>query len=350
MDYTANHHLPQWEKSDRIMMDDFNAAMADIEAGLNQVQDSSDGGFESVELNMDRLRAVLSDIARDAYRRAVAQRIASGSAGSWDSMWINCLYSKEEVGESWSGGYGIHFNSAAPTVAGITNSATKIDYISLVPTYTYQSRRAAIQFTSDGDGVLQSVSLVTEAQDYTTTDFTFHITMKKADTGEVLAQAGPFVTEHSDNSSSYFWREVNFPLSAGVRYELEFFAPENSGWRRVLQFKLANNRGYGDVNSILLAPWQPGSTVITKTVTPPDWAGAATGLVRWAGTGSVTLSVNGQALAAGQTRSCLNAQGKSCQETEFPLDTLPAGPLTVTAAVTQGAGAMSLFDYGLLWR
>ena len=31
MHYTKTYHLPQWEKSDRIMMEDFNAAMAGIE-------------------------------------------------------------------------------------------------------------------------------------------------------------------------------------------------------------------------------------------------------------------------------------------------------------------------------
>ena len=36
MNYTKNHHLPQWEKMDRIMMDDFNAMCADMEAGLDK--------------------------------------------------------------------------------------------------------------------------------------------------------------------------------------------------------------------------------------------------------------------------------------------------------------------------
>ena len=35
MNYTENYHLPQWDETDRIMRVDFNAAMADIEAGLN---------------------------------------------------------------------------------------------------------------------------------------------------------------------------------------------------------------------------------------------------------------------------------------------------------------------------
>ena len=34
MDYTKNYHLPQWVKSDRIMMDDFNRMCVDIENGL----------------------------------------------------------------------------------------------------------------------------------------------------------------------------------------------------------------------------------------------------------------------------------------------------------------------------
>ena len=32
MNYTKNYRLPQWVKEDRIMMDDFNAAMASMEA------------------------------------------------------------------------------------------------------------------------------------------------------------------------------------------------------------------------------------------------------------------------------------------------------------------------------
>ena len=38
MNYTENYALPQWEKSDRIMMDDFNAAMEAIDTGLKAVE------------------------------------------------------------------------------------------------------------------------------------------------------------------------------------------------------------------------------------------------------------------------------------------------------------------------
>ena len=35
MEYTINYHLPQWVESDRIMMGDFNEAMANIEEGMS---------------------------------------------------------------------------------------------------------------------------------------------------------------------------------------------------------------------------------------------------------------------------------------------------------------------------
>ncbi|MCI9563615.1 MAG: hypothetical protein HFF63_06950, partial [Oscillospiraceae bacterium] len=46
MNYTKNYHLPQWIKSDRIMMDDFNEMCRNIENGLserNQTVDNLSG-------------------------------------------------------------------------------------------------------------------------------------------------------------------------------------------------------------------------------------------------------------------------------------------------------------------
>ena len=36
MNYTPNYQLPQWEKTDRIMMEDFNESNQKIEAGLEE--------------------------------------------------------------------------------------------------------------------------------------------------------------------------------------------------------------------------------------------------------------------------------------------------------------------------
>ena len=49
MNYTENYHLPQWVKEDRIMMEDFNAAMAGIEKGLNDSKAVIDQNQSTVE-------------------------------------------------------------------------------------------------------------------------------------------------------------------------------------------------------------------------------------------------------------------------------------------------------------
>ena len=52
MEYTKNYHLPQWVESDRIQMEDFNAAMESIESGLDGKAAKSD---------MTQLGATLSE-------------------------------------------------------------------------------------------------------------------------------------------------------------------------------------------------------------------------------------------------------------------------------------------------
>ena len=42
MIYTANYHLPQWVEEDRILMEDFNDAMAGIDQGLQGAKAAAD--------------------------------------------------------------------------------------------------------------------------------------------------------------------------------------------------------------------------------------------------------------------------------------------------------------------
>ena len=41
MNYTTNYHLPQWVESDRIMMEDFNETMVNIDSGLEGVKNTA---------------------------------------------------------------------------------------------------------------------------------------------------------------------------------------------------------------------------------------------------------------------------------------------------------------------
>ena len=41
MNYTTNYHLPQWVESDRILMEDFNEAMENIDGGIKGAKDAA---------------------------------------------------------------------------------------------------------------------------------------------------------------------------------------------------------------------------------------------------------------------------------------------------------------------
>ena len=56
MNYTENYHLPQWEKEDRIMMDDFNQMCRDMEAGLAKT--AKDAAAETAAVNKENTAAI----------------------------------------------------------------------------------------------------------------------------------------------------------------------------------------------------------------------------------------------------------------------------------------------------
>ena len=49
MEYTTNYHLPQWVETDRIMMGDFNDAMASLESGITTAQAAADSAQQEAE-------------------------------------------------------------------------------------------------------------------------------------------------------------------------------------------------------------------------------------------------------------------------------------------------------------
>ena len=62
MNYTTNYHLPQWVETDRIMMEDFNDAMSDIDQGIKTAQDTAD----TAESKADAAQTTANSVA-DAY-------------------------------------------------------------------------------------------------------------------------------------------------------------------------------------------------------------------------------------------------------------------------------------------
>ena len=58
MNYTTNYHLPQWVESDRILMEDFNEAMANIDEGIGSCYTSERRPAQIFQVIMDSTKNI----------------------------------------------------------------------------------------------------------------------------------------------------------------------------------------------------------------------------------------------------------------------------------------------------
>ena len=343
MNYTPNYRLPQWEKPDRIMMDDFNRMCANIEAGLT-------GGADATA----HLQIPIENLCRDLYRQTAQQRLFHGQCGETDSMWVNALTTRDEAGDNtgWNGRYGIRLEDAAlPTLNGIAATAKEEAWINTWPDLppTPISYRAAVTFISNGYGTLENVKIWNQRHQYDEVTAAMTLSLKRLDTGAVVGQTTIKPRSHP-NVKDVSEHAAGFPLEAGIRYRLELVLPDSSSYQcrcGILLESKAYDENYPIVAPITLGPRaiQP----LVRTVTPPEFARGAIVLMRWRGNGSATLSVNGDTLT-GSSRDTVNAEGQACREVEFRMDTLPKGPLTVKLEVIKGTSGTAVFDYGFIWQ
>ena len=80
MNYTKNHHLPQWEKTDRIMMEDFNAMCADMEAGLDKTARDAAADTAAARSESAAAAARAQSTADTAVSKADAARAVADAA------------------------------------------------------------------------------------------------------------------------------------------------------------------------------------------------------------------------------------------------------------------------------
>ena len=339
MNYTDKYHLPQWKKEDRIMMEDFNSAMASIERGLAAA---------------DVAGALADSMSRDVYRQVAGQRVHHAAGGLADAMWVNALESLEEAGgegHGWNGRYGVyHGNGGLPTMAGIKalepKEEAKINTGAADPAYFKD--RAAVTFTSDGYGTLDEVQVWSRraSNSYTSADFT--ITMTRLDTNEIVAVSDPF-TQPDKSDAGWYWLRLGLPLEPHVSYRLEMKITNQNGFRGWAGFMLGTTEYVTNVDSLRFTA-REAEPVVIKTVTPPAWAVGAIAILRWEGDGSAALAINGQALTSTRTRQGVNAVGGSCKETEFEAEHIPAEPFELALTMEKGSGDLNIYDYGLIWR
>lgn len=104
MNYTQNHHLPQWDDGDRIMRTDFKQMCADIEAGLDQAGADTTAAEQRLR---QKLLDDLTPLACDLYHAVGRATPERSYASHWKRIYHFPFATDGELadttGMSWNG-------------------------------------------------------------------------------------------------------------------------------------------------------------------------------------------------------------------------------------------------------
>lgn len=208
MNYTENYHLPQWVKTDRIMMEDFNQMCANIETGLNQSEQAAGKSW-------DRLRR----LAYNHYNALLNIEPAPWQVGLFQQ---NPAKDPSGIGGTEAYWEGIRFagkNSAPLTQeslsAGIQTNARMMVYRN----QPEQCTSASVVFLPPATGIIRNFALQGRYTNCTLNDtFRFRLTMINQATGKVEKTLTEQFTYSSNNVSFNILFNHSIAFTGGTSY------------------------------------------------------------------------------------------------------------------------------------
>ena len=352
MDYTKNHHLPQWVKSDRIMMDDFNAAFANIDKGLSDRSQA-----------VDNLSGQITSVSNTLSQQITDRALESTTFNRFCLAAYN-HYHLAKLADPFPRQMGVFHQSFEPdnvTVPGMTRrdnccymgKGTKnVTVKEFYDTMIVESNMAvnnnpavtplSVRFTTTMPGVLKKLRL--------TGRYFCH---------QQVAEGGLCrVTLHNLSTNK---TEVNytFSLNMGVGFDgrgprtVAMNVPFHTGYDYRLKIEpLSSNYTLSYVpmfdNEFQVELLDLPSASITRVV-PCEPCGGGIVLVRflpYGQGGTITLSWNNANVPAYATRTITDEQGRTFQEVEFRKNWAVPANSTLRLDLRCSNGEIALYSWG----
>lgn len=352
MNYTKNYHLPQWIKSDRIMMDDFNEMCRNIENGLserNQTVDNLSGQITNVSNTLSQ------QISGKAAESATFERFCRAAYNHYHLAALCAPFPRQ---------MGVFHQSFEPenvTVPGMTRwdgfcymgKGTKnvtvkefYDALTVEANMTVNNNSSvtplSVRFTPTMPGVLKK----------------FRLTGRYFCPQQVVEGGLCRVTLHNLSTNK---TEVSytFSLNMGVGFDgrgprtVEMNVPFHTGYDYRLKIEpLSNNYTLSYVpmfdNEFQVELLDLPSASITRVV-PCEPCGGGIVLVRFLpyGTGrTITLSWNSASVPVHATRTITDERGRTFQEMEFRKSWAVPANSTLRLDLRCSNGGIALYSWG----
>ena len=352
MNYTKNYHLPQWIKSDRIMMDDFNEMCRNIENGLserNQTVDNLSGQITNVSNTLSQ------QISGKAAESATFERFCRAAYNHYHLAALCAPFPRQ---------MGVFHQSFEPenvTVPGMTRwdgfcymgKGTKnvtvkefYDALTVDANMTVNNNSSvtplSVRFTPTMPGVLKK----------------FRLTGRYFCPQQVAEGGLCRVTLHNLSTNK---TEVNytFSLNMGVGFDgrgprtVAMNVPFHTGYDSRLKIEpLSSNYTLSYVpmfdNEFQVELLDLPSASITRVV-PCEPCGGGIVLVRflpYGQGGTITLSWNNANVPAYATRTITDEQGRTFQEVEFRKNWAVPANSTLRLDLRCSNGEIALYSWG----
>ena len=365
MNYTKNYHLPQWVKSDRIMMDDFNRMCADLENGLTSNK-------ALTQQNHAALSGRIEQVAQEAQSRdhATNSAVQTSLAGGLFHMAYNHYHviASRENQQMQDGFFhqtlgrvsqpsavnGFISRGDALWIARGSTAYTSVEFRSKLKQTSemkvVKGNLAAqvpltLQFTPQGPGYFSKITLSTQIHNNECTVGNWHIAFINAGTGEYEGEFD-FIIDFEGEADRIKGEAVEVPFyySGGVTYRIEI-TTKDIGYDAKVNYH--STTSHFMANSI--TEDMRGTISRTVTSSSPRTDGAVLVQYRARGTGgALSLTWNGAAVPLTRTRTIANARGMAVTEAEFRKNgVVPASSTIALSGRCNVDGELLIYSWGM---
>lgn len=342
MDYTKNYHLPQWKKDDRIIMEDFNAAMAGIEDGLDQASREARAAAQTANAAVTPA-SFQSGLLRAAYNHywllscqdalpwqlgVLRQSFAEGAGGSTTGF-------MQRGDRVWTGN-----GEEELTLEHVRSSFSQVQAMS--PT----QGTMILEFTTPHPGRLRQITVSGHTVNHggDPGNCTLRLLNRTGGgTGVLEEEQRASFNLKTGSTAGYFRLPMDLVVHAGQKYRLEIVMDNLNA-----QAEFVTNRNISECLVFTGMQVPSASAVCRLRSDEKSQGGVALVYYTYAGAKpSLTLNWDGETLSPYKIRTVTNAKGRACLEAAFRRTTVVPenSTLTLKAEIPTGSD-LSLYEMG----
>ena len=334
MNYTENYHLPQWEKTDRVLMEDFNDAMNSLETGLTACHSMAEAGGSDAK---NALNAGLYRMAYNHWHAVAAPDAFAGQAGVFRQGFAEGEGGNAPGMVQMEDGMWMVNGDARLTINNMLSSITSTEISS-----DNGKDNMTINFTPSYSGRLTGIQLLAYFNVSGGSNSGLY-TLSLYERGQLVAESSGDMGL-TTLGSTYVTLPANIQLHAKYSYQVKLQMTKLDFYANI---KLEKN-----ASCMTVTGYQIPSSAISCPLSFAETSQKGLFLVHYDSLGeggSLSLTWDGEEMTPLAIRTITNERGKTVKEAEFRLTReIPANSNAQLKLECNKGGEIVLYDWGAI--